>query len=95
MASLGGDSTVCGPTLTPAEANACLIDDVLAQAITTDKAKSGYYFLYVPDADPATSYKLNAEAQSASVGVKHFYTDESSVIRVSLTAKAAVTDPSI
>ena len=92
LPSLGGDNTKCGAAIAPTAAGACLIDDVLANATAKGKEKSGYIFTYAATGTPATAYTLNADAASASVGNKHFFTDESSVIRWNISATAAVTD---
>ncbi len=96
LVSLGGDSTVCGSGLVPAAANACLIDNELALAGT--KQKSGYLITYVPVPDGAglrSAYTINADATSTNLGVKHYFSDETNVIRVNLTATAGPTDPAI
>jgi len=41
MAALGPGGAACAA---PAQANACLLDNVLASAITAGTAKSGYYY---------------------------------------------------
>jgi prepilin-type N-terminal cleavage/methylation domain-containing protein len=74
--------------------NAGLIDDVLASGI-----KSGYVFTYVVVTTDAngnvTSYSLNADPQSSTIGQLHFYTDQSAVIRSNTSTAAGPNDPPI
>lgn len=84
LASLGGTGTGAG-TATAAG----LIDSTLAK----DPAnKSGYGFTYVGVAagETTASYTLNGEPNSASTGTRHFFTDQSGVIRADAAAKATV-----
>jgi prepilin-type N-terminal cleavage/methylation domain-containing protein len=77
LKSLGSGGAAC---TTPTKDGACLIDDQLATAVSNTAVKSGYYFTYTP-ASPAVSYTMSADAQSPSTGVKHFFTDQTFVIR--------------
>ncbi|MBZ5661488.1 MAG: prepilin-type N-terminal cleavage/methylation domain-containing protein [Acidobacteriia bacterium] len=74
--------------------NAGLIDSVLAAG-----AKSGYAFTYnvlTQDAlGHVTGYSLNADPLTPSTGTRHFYTDQTSVIRANETTTAGPTDPAI
>ncbi len=75
--------------------SAGLIDSVLAAG-----SKSGYIFTYVAtNPDAATHYQtftLNADPFNPGYsGRKHFFTDQSAVIRVNLTAVSSVSDPAI
>ena len=72
--------------------NADLIDSVLAGG-----SKSGYNFVYVPGAPTATvppvipTYIVNADAVTQNVtGQRHFFTDQSGVIRFDPQAAATV-----
>jgi type IV pilus assembly protein PilA len=89
LAALGGNP------LTPSAAQAGLIDSILSAGV-----KSGYIFTYT-----VTAVDVNGNAQAYSVtadpitpgttGDRHFYTDQSAVIRENLTATAGPSDPPI
>lgn len=86
LTNLGGSGG--NPTSTAAE----LIDPVLA---TTQK--NGYNYSYTVLASDAngnvTSYSLNADPQVQNyTGARHFYTDQSAVIRENDTVAAGPTD---
>jgi prepilin-type N-terminal cleavage/methylation domain-containing protein len=75
--------------------SAGLIDSVLAAG-----TKSGYQFTYValnPDAaNHYQTFTLNADPLNPGYsGRKHFFTDQSAVIRVNLSAASTVSDPAI
>jgi prepilin-type N-terminal cleavage/methylation domain-containing protein len=75
--------------------SAGLIDSVLAAG-----SKSGYSFTYAAlNPDAATHYQtfsLNSDPLNAGYsGRKHFFTDQTAVIRVNLTTVAGVADPAI
>ena len=81
LASLGGTG---GPSSTAA----MLIDTVLGAG-----AKSGYTFTSVAaGGPPATSYDAHGDPQSAQTGQRHFFTDQSGVIRFNVAASATATD---
>jgi type IV pilus assembly protein PilA len=88
LTSLGGSSAVVDQN------NAGLIDTVLGAG-----AKSGYTFTYnVLTQDVlghVTGYSLNADPLNSSTGTRHFYTDQTSVIRANENASAGPTDPAI
>jgi type IV pilus assembly protein PilA len=71
--------------------NAGLIDSVLASG-----TKSGYIFAYTPLlTDPqghTTTYSLTADPQSTSSGQRHFYADQTSVIRSNSAVPAGPSD---
>jgi type IV pilus assembly protein PilA len=71
---------------TPTSTSADLIDAVLAST-----NKSGYIFTFAPGASN-TTYTIKADPVSASTGQRHFYTDQSGVIRVNTTTAATSTD---
>ena len=55
--------------------------------------KSGYSFHnYTATGTPATQFSLNADPLTTSSGTRHFFVDESGVIRANSTAAAANTD---
>ena len=95
LTSLAGD---CSGGVTPDKTKACLIDSTLAAAVDAAHAKSGYAFVYAPggaDKTAPTQYTINADATSTSAGIKHFFTDESAVIRFDGAAAATATSPAI
>ena len=81
LASLGG----AGGTST----GAGLIDSVLASG-----TKSGYSFTTsVTGGTPTTQYTINGDPVSAQTGQRHFFSDQSGVIRYTTTsAQATVSD---
>jgi len=89
LAALGGDPAI------PSASLAGLIDSVLSTGV-----KSGFLYTYTVIATDANG---NAQAYSANAdpitpgttGDRHFYTDQTNVIRVNLTASAGVSDPPI
>lgn len=76
---------------TPTSTSADLLDQVLAPAGGGNTStKSGYNFTY---AQTTGGYTLNADpVVSNQTGVRHFFTDQSGVVRWNATATAAVTD---
>jgi type IV pilus assembly protein PilA len=87
----GGVAANCLPSVTPTATASCLVDSAL-----TSGTKSGYIFLYAPVSVGATvtSYSVNADPiTSGSSGQRHFFTDETNLIRVNPTASATNTDP--
>jgi type IV pilus assembly protein PilA len=84
-----------GNPVTPDATQAGLIDSVLSAG-----AKSGYNFTYavlVTDANGnAQAFSVNADPISpGATGDRHFYSDQSAVIRQNLTASALASDPAI
>ena len=69
---------------------ACLVDAVVANSETT--AKSGYLTIYTPAGNtPETAYTLEAVPQNTGQsGQRHFFTDQSGVIRYDPTTNATV-----
>jgi type IV pilus assembly protein PilA len=97
LASLAGTCTTATP---PSATAACLIDDTLAAATDSAHAKSGYIISFKPGdaasgATVQTSYTINSDPQSASTGTRHFFTDQTAVIRYNKSAVAAATDGAI
>ena len=80
-----------GTGVTPDQDHAGTIDENLASG-----TKSGYIFTYTPltnDAQGHTAtYSVTADPQSATTGQRHFYTDQTCVIRYNLSATAGPTD---
>jgi prepilin-type N-terminal cleavage/methylation domain-containing protein len=87
----GGATSNCFPPAIPAAASACLIDSSLAAG-----TKSGYSFTYATTGASGmnTFYTLKADPINVgSSGQRHFYTDETHVLRVNDTAVASTSDP--
>lgn len=80
-----------GAGVIPDENHAGTIDENLAGGI-----KTGYRFTYTPlttDAQGHTAtYSVTADPQSATTGQRHFYADQTCVIRYNLSATAGPTD---
>jgi prepilin-type N-terminal cleavage/methylation domain-containing protein len=80
-----------GNGVSPNLNNAGTIDEVLANGI-----KSGYIFNYTPLATDSLarviSYSITADPLSPSAGQRHFYTDQTCVIRVNVAVQAGPTD---
>jgi type IV pilus assembly protein PilA len=86
---LGGNPATPDPTA------AGLIDEVLSSGV-----KSGYIYTYkVLSSDAfgnAMAYSINADPITpGTTGDRHFYTDQSAVIRQNLTATAGPSDPPV
>jgi len=95
LASLGDGGTPanCTPPAIPAAASACLIEASLASG-----AKSGYLFTYAAAGSSGgnNTYTLNADPVSTGVsGQRHFFTDETDVLRVNVTAVASASDAAL
>jgi type IV pilus assembly protein PilA len=89
--AVGSTCPAGGPTST----NACLIDSVLANAITAGTAKSGYYFGLVGVVGAGGTLKLTygvGAAPSAfnQTGVRNFCSSEDGVIHFNVGAAGAV-----
>ena len=84
-----------GNGINPDQNNAGLIDETLASGI-----KAGYVITYTPltfdpQGNPST-YSVTADPQvPGTTGTRHFYTDQSCVIRWNDTAQAGLTDTPI
>ena len=93
LVNMGGAGAQCAP---PTAANACLLDDTLAQA---PHQKSGYIFATPNPAAPGTTAAPNVIYQvtgnpitAGQTGTRHFFSDESGVIRFNATAPATSND---
>jgi type IV pilus assembly protein PilA len=86
-----GLSQLSGTGINPDQNNAGLIDEVLASGM-----KSGYIITYLPltqDAKGHTAtYSVNADPISPTTGQRHFYTDQTCVIRSNIAVAAGPTD---
>jgi type IV pilus assembly protein PilA len=76
---------------TPTSTSADLLDQVLAPASGTP-SKSGYNFTYAAANSNATYTILGDPITVNQTGVRHFFTDQSGVLRFNASATAAVTD---
>ena len=80
-----------GSGINPDQNNAGLIDEVLAAG-----QKSGYVFTYTPltnDAQGHTAtYSLAADPLTSTTGQRHFYADQSCVIRTNVSVAAGPSD---
>ena len=83
LASLGGS----GGSAT----GAGLIDSVLASG-----TKSGYVFAVTTGGatgtGPATTYDVHGDPQNSQTGQRHFYSDQSGVIRYNVSQQASASD---
>ena len=83
-----------GTGVTPDQNNAGLIDEILASG-----HKSGYTIVYTQlttDAQGNTAtYSVTADPQSSTTGQRHFYADQTCVIRSNDAIPAGPTDPPI
>jgi len=76
QAQLGPSAQVC---TTPSAANACLIDWLLAKAVSTTVGKSGYYFII--GGGLVTTYTSEAEPMNpGSTGTRGFCSDQNLVL---------------
>jgi type IV pilus assembly protein PilA len=78
-----------GPSSSPTSTAADLIDSALVTGI-----KSGYTFHFTPGGSN-TTYTLTADPVSTSTGQRHFYTDQSGVIRANSSTAATSSDSPI
>jgi prepilin-type N-terminal cleavage/methylation domain-containing protein len=87
----GGAPANCAPGTQPTATSACLVDTSLASG-----TKAGYNFAYAPVAVAGVdvTYTLHGDPIAAS-GQRHFFTDETNVIRVNPAAAASAGDPAI
>lgn len=94
FADLGGVPPCAVPTAT----STCLIDPSLAAAVPGGTPKSGYIYTYAPVVlgGQNVDFKLNADpATVGQTGNRHFYTDQSGVIRGNPTGPADINSPPI
>jgi len=92
----GTSLAVLGPASTPSSTAADLVDQLLGSATPV---KSGYSFTYAAGSASSTgvitTYTILADPSNTSTGQRHFFTDQSGVIRANTAAVAAVTDSPI
>ena len=81
-----------GPSTNPSANAAGLITDILAS-----RQKSGYLFTYEPGPSQngvIISYEVHADPLSpGATGARHFFTDQSGIIRVRMDGQATVESP--
>jgi type IV pilus assembly protein PilA len=88
LGALGGAAVGCAAAAGASQANACLIDNVLATAVSTATAKSGYYFTFAPGAVAGTAYTVQAPPSTpGTTGQRFFFTDQTGVIRYGLNSQ--------
>jgi prepilin-type N-terminal cleavage/methylation domain-containing protein len=89
----GGTAANCATgAAPPTSANACLIDGAIETA-NVAPGKSGYLLTYPA---PANGYTINNDPTvPGSTGVRHFFTDQTLVIRFNPAASATATDTPI
>ncbi len=82
-----------GGATTPSSTQADLLDSVLAVTAATT-GKSGYTLTYLAvGSAPVSGYTINADPVTQNgTGVRHFFTDQSAVIRANPSATASVSD---
>ncbi|SRR6266404_3787446 len=92
----GGAPAQCVPGANPgADAtHGCLIDPALAAA-NLAPGKSGYLIAYTQPGGNGTYQVLGDPVTAGSTGTRHFFTDQTDVIRQNATTTAAVTDSPI
>jgi prepilin-type N-terminal cleavage/methylation domain-containing protein len=85
-----------GAGVTPTSTSADLLDHVLTPSGGVNvSTKSGYTFTYA-STTPFNTYTVNADpVVSNQTGVRHFFTDQSGVVRWNGTPTAALTDSPI
>jgi len=87
----GTNLSTLGPATTPSSTAADLVDSLLGSSAPV---KSGYSFTYSPGTAPSGStiistYAITADPLNTSTGQRHFYTDQSGVIRATTLNQAA------
>jgi len=90
------DLSALGPASTPSSTAADLVDSLLGSATPV---KSGYAFTYSPGTaqnNIISTYAITGNPSNSSTGQRHFYTDQSGVIRATTANQTAtVSDPPI
>lgn len=86
----GGTPTNCIPPAVSSASAACLLDSNVATG-----TKSGYVFTYVPSGGANGTYTLNGDPGTLGAGQRHFYSDQTNVLRVNNSAVASSTDPAL
>jgi type IV pilus assembly protein PilA len=86
----GGSASNCIPPTLPVATSACLLDPAVATGM-----KSGYALSYVAGGGSGvnSTFTLNADPSNSGAGQRHFYTDDTDVLRVNLASVASANDP--
>ena len=90
-----GSGGGCNP---PTATSACQLDDIIANATTAAKGKSGYYFTYLPISNGTTNtaFSVNGDpVQRGTTGSRSFYTDQTGIIRANAAQAASASDSPI
>ncbi len=91
LPTLGG----APPCAAATSAAACLLDNVLANAVPGGTPKSGYTFAYTPVAGGTVNVGYSIVSDAAiqnQTGQRSFFTDQSAVIHANATTTATATD---
>ena len=88
--TIGGNTTFATGLVALGPTGAKMIDDVLGAGATS--TKSGYTFSMT---GAGATFTANADPVSASTGTRHFFTDESGVIRADASAAASAASTAI
>lgn len=87
----GGTATNCIPPAVASATAACLLDSNVASG-----TKNGYIFTYAPSGSGTfDTYTLNGDPGTPGAGQRHFYSDQTNVLRVNNAAVASSTDPAL
>jgi type IV pilus assembly protein PilA len=87
----GGTPTNCIPPAVPSASSACLLDSNVASG-----TKNGYIFTYAASGSGVfDTYSLNGDPGNPGAGQRHFYSDQTNVLRVNNAAVASSTDPAL
>jgi hypothetical protein len=96
---LGSPADGCPTANLPPPTAACLIDFALANASSPATAKSGYFFTYIPGPSNAKgiieSYTVHGDPATLQSGARHFFIDETGVMRVEHGKPADKNSPAI
>jgi len=99
LRELGTPADGCPASNLPPLTSACLIDFVLANASSPATAKSGYFYTYIPGPPNAKgiieSYSIHGDPATPQAGARHFFIDETGVLRVERDKPASKDSPVI
>jgi hypothetical protein len=97
LRELGSPADGCPASNLLPPTSACLIDFVLANASSPATAKSGYFYTYIPGPPNAKgiieSYTVHGDPATPQAGVRHFFIDETGVMRVDRGKPASKDSP--
>jgi hypothetical protein len=94
LKDLGGNGGSCVTGGAATSTQTCLIDDVLANAISPATPKSGYYYVYVRT-NGGNGFAVNGNPANPKKDSHYFFSDQSGVIRFSRGRPATVNDQPI